>query len=87
LRLDDSKLTLVITNLEFQKSDILESLLILNLTSSKSVLKNLDLLVKKSQLIISSDELGSENISFVDDILVIFLQLFNLFIRLFDDIC
>jgi hypothetical protein len=86
LRLDNSKLTLVITNFEFQKSDVLESLLILNLTSSKSVLKNLDLLVKKSQLIISSDQLGSENISFVDDVLVIFLQLFNLFIRLLDDV-
>jgi len=34
LRLDDSKLTLVVTNLELKKSDILQSFSILDFTSS-----------------------------------------------------
>jgi len=38
LRLDDSKLTLVVTNLELKKSDILQSFSILDFTSSKSTL-------------------------------------------------
>ena len=46
LGLYDSKLTLVVSNLELKESDILKSLLILDLTSGKSTLKDLDLLIK-----------------------------------------
>jgi len=78
LRLHDSQFTLVVTNFEFQKSDILKSLLILNFTSSESRLKNLDLLVKKGELIISSNELSTEDISFINDALEVLLQGLNL---------
>jgi hypothetical protein len=87
LRFDDSQLRFVITNLEFEKSDVLKSFLILDFTSSQSVLENLDFLVKESKLIISSNELGTKNISLVDDVLVIFLELLDFFIRELDDCC
>ena len=86
LRLDDSELTLVITNLELKESDILKSFLILDFSSCKSVLKNLNLFVKKSKLIISSNKLSTQDISFVDNVLVVFLELLNLIIRFFDDV-
>lgn len=86
LGLDNSELTLVISDLKLQKSDILESLLILDLTSSESTLKNLDLLIKKSELIISSNELSSKDISLVDHILVVFLQLLNFLVGFLDDV-
>jgi hypothetical protein len=86
LGLNNSELTLVVTNLEFEESDIFESLLILNFTSSKSTLKNLNLLIKKSKLVISSDELSSKNISLVDNTLIVFLELLNFIIGFLDDI-
>jgi len=86
LRLDDSQFTLVITNLELQKSNILESLLILNFTSCESTLENLDLFIEKSELIISSDKLGSKNISFVDHVLIIFLESLNFLLGFLDDV-
>ena len=76
----------MVTNLEFEESDIFESLLILNFTSSKSTLKNLNLLIKKSKLVISSDELSSKNISLVDNTLIVFLELLNFIIGFLDDI-
>jgi hypothetical protein len=76
----------VISNLELKKSNILKSLLILNLTSGKSTLKNLDLLIEQSKLIISSNKLSSKNISLVDDVLVIFLELFDFLMSLLDDV-
>ena len=75
----------MITNLELKQSDIFKSLLVLNFTSGESTLKDLDLFVKKSQLIISSDKLSTKNISFIDDILEIFLEFLNFIIRFFDD--
>ena len=86
LRLDDSQFTLVITNLELQKSNILESLLILNFTSCESALEDLDLFIEKSELIISSDKLGSKNISFVDHVLIIFLESLNFLLGFLDDV-
>lgn len=77
----------MITDLEFEKSDILKSFLILDLTSGQSVLENLDFLVKESELIISSNELGTKDISLVDDVLVIFLELLDFFIGELDDCC
>jgi len=85
LRLENSQFRFVISNLEFKKSDILESFLILDLTSGKSVLKDLNLLIKESQLIISSNELSTKNISFVDDILVILLDLLDFLVGELDD--
>ena len=76
----------MISNLELKESDILKSLLILNLTSGKSTLKNLDLLIEESKLIISSNELSSKNISLVDDVLVVLLELFNFLMSLLDDV-
>lgn len=85
MRLDDSQLRFVVTNLELEKSNILKSFLVLNLTSGKSVLEDLDLLVKKSQLIISSDELSTKNISLIDNVAIVFLDLLNFIIRKLDD--
>jgi hypothetical protein len=73
LGFDNSQLTLEISDLELQKSDILKSLLVLDFTLGESGLQDLDLLVKKGELIVSSDQLGSQNISFIDYILVVFL--------------
>jgi len=75
----------VISNLELKESNILKSLLILDFTSSQSVLKNLDLFVKESQLIVSSDELSTKDISLIDDVLVVLLDLLNFFVRELDD--
>jgi len=86
LRFDDSQLTLVISDLEFQKSDILESLLILDLTSCECALKNLDLFIEESQLIISSNKLSSEDISLIDDVLVILLQSFDFLLSFLNDV-
>ena len=86
LRFDDSEFGLVVTDLELEESDIFESLLVLDFTSGESGLKNLDLLVKKGELIVSSDELGTKNISLVDDILEVLLELFDLFVGLLDDV-
>lgn len=76
----------MVTNLELQKSNIFKSFLILNLTDCKLILKNLDLFVQKSKFIISSDKLCSKDISFVNSVLVCFLQSFILIISFFDDI-
>mgnify|MGYP004207103093 CR=1 FL=1 len=71
----------MVTNFEFQKSDIFKSLLILDLTSSKSVLKNLDLFIKKGQFFISFNELSSKDISFIDDHFIIFPLLLLLYLH------
>jgi hypothetical protein len=65
LGLDDLQFAGQVADLELKESDVLESLLILNLALGKSRLQDLDLLVEQSKLIISSDELSSENISLV----------------------
>ena len=86
LGLDYSQLTLVVTNLELQKSDILKSLLILNFTSSESALKDLDLFIEKGELIISSDKLSSKDISLVDNVLVVLLESLDFLLSLLDDV-
>ena len=65
LGLDNLQFAGQIADLELKESDVLKSLLILNLALGKSRLQDLDLLVEQSKLIISSDELSSENISLV----------------------
>jgi len=57
------ELTLVLTDLVTEKFDIFESLVVLDLTLSESDLKNLDLLIEESKLIVSTDELSTEDIS------------------------
>jgi len=59
LGLDDSKLTLVVSNLELKQSDVLQSFSVLDFTSGQSTLQNLDLLVEEGQLVISSNELST----------------------------
>lgn len=86
LRLHDSQLRLVVSDLELQKSNVLKSLLVLDFTSSESALEDLDLFVKEGELVVSSDELGSKDVSLVDDILVVLLQSFNLFLGFLDDV-
>ena len=76
----------MVSNLELEQSDVFKSFLVLNLTSGKLRLKNFDFLVEQSELIISSNELRSQNVSLVDDVLVVFLELFDLFVGLLDDI-
>ena len=53
-------------DLKFQNSDILQSLIVLNLTLIESGLLYLDLLVQKSKLIITSHQLSTKNISLAD---------------------
>ena len=65
LGLDDLQFAGQVADLELKESDVLKSLLILNFALGKSRLQDLDLLVEQSKLIISSDELSSENISLV----------------------
>ena len=86
LGLHDSQLRLVVSDLELQKSDVLKSLLVLDFTSSESALEDLDFFVEEGELVISSDELGSEDISLVDDVLIILLQSLDLFLGFLDDV-
>jgi hypothetical protein len=60
--------------------------LILHLTLSKSRLKDLDLFVKESKLIVSTDKLGSEDVTLIDDILVVLLELLMLFVSLLNNV-
>jgi hypothetical protein len=78
LRLDDSKLTFVVSNLELKKSDIFKSLSVLDFTSGQGTLQDLDLFVEQSQLIISSDKLSSKDISLIDDVLEVFFESIDL---------
>lgn len=71
LALLNLEFALELTDLVLEKLDVLETLSILNLSLSKSDLEDLDLLVEESQLVISSDELGSKDISHVLDLQVI----------------
>ena len=60
--------------------------MILHLTLSKSRLKDLDLFVKESKLIVSTDKLGSEDVTLIDDILVVLLELLMLFVSLLNNV-
>jgi len=52
----------------------------------KGWLKNLNLFVKKGKLIITTDKLSNKDITLIDNILVVLLQLLVLFVSLLDDI-
>lgn len=64
----------------------MKTLLVLLLTFRQSGLKNLDLLVQEGKFVVSSDELGAEDVSFVDDLGVLLLLLFVLAVSLLDDV-
>jgi len=66
------KLSLQIRNMLSDILDIIKSLLIVDLSLLKSTLLNLNLLIKKCKLFVSLNKLGTKNISFVDNHLIIF---------------
>ena len=86
LGLNDPEFTLVVPNLEFKKSYILKPLLVLNFTTRQSALKDLDFFVEQRQLVVPSDQLSSKDVSFVDDALVVLLQLFDFVVGFLDDV-
>jgi len=81
LGLDNLEFTSEITNLKLEEADIFEALGVLDLSLGKSALENLDLLIQEGKLIISSNELSSENISLV---LLVSIKLSEVFIVLTD---
>lgn len=83
--LGDSQLRSQISDSELEDSDIFNPLLVLLLSLGEGRLENLDLLVEKSQFIVSSDELGSEGVSLLDNSVVILLQLELLLFGFLDD--
>jgi hypothetical protein len=85
LRLDNTQLALEVSDLELKEADVLETLLILHLTLGESRLQDLDLFVQKRQLVVATDQLGSQNVTLVYHILVILLQLLVLFMGFLDD--
>lgn len=86
LRLNNTELTLQISNRVVENLDVLKTLLVLVLTLAQSGLQDLDLLVKKRQFIITSDELGTENISLVDHLGDNLLLLLVLIVSFLDDV-
>ena len=66
------KLSLKIRDVFSDGHDIIESLLVIDFTLLKSTLLNLYLLVKKSKFFVSFNQLGTKDVSLVDDHLVIF---------------
>lgn len=86
LGFDDSELTLVVADLELEESNVLKSLLVLDFSSCEGALEDLDLFVKKGELVVSSDELGSEDVSLVDHALVVLLELLDFLVGLLNDV-
>lgn len=76
----------MVTDLELEQSDVLESLLVLNLSNSQFALKNLDFLVEQGQLVVSSDKLGSQDVSRSDVVLVGLLQFLILVVGISNDV-
>lgn len=76
----------MITNLELEKTDVLEALLVLQLTLSEGILQDLDLLIEQGKLIVTSDELGTENITLVDRLNLFLLAAVDLFGHLVNDV-
>lgn len=68
LRLDDSELALEISDGVVQNLDIQQTLLVLVFTLGQGSLEDLNLLVQKGQLVISANELGSEDVTLVDNL-------------------
>ena len=64
LSLLNLELALVLANLVAKQLDVLEALVVLNLTLAERDLEDLNLLVEEGQLVISANELRTKNISF-----------------------
>ena len=85
LRLDNTQLALEVGDLELEEADVLETLLILHLTLGESRLQDLDLFVEKRQFVVATDQLGAQDVTLIDHILVVLLQLLVLFMGFLDD--
>jgi len=85
LRLDNTQLALEVGDLELEEADVLETLLILHLTLGESRLQDLDLFVEKRQLVVATNQLGAQDVTLIDHILVVLLQLLVLFMGFLDD--
>ena len=86
LVLGDNKLSLEVGDLLPNLTNIVLLLLVVNLSFVESTFLDLDFFVKKSQLLVSFDQLSSQNISLVDDHLIIFLLLLLFRFRFANDI-
>lgn len=84
--LHDSELRFVVTDLELEQSDVLESLLVLDLSNCQFALKNLNFLVKQGKFVVSSDKLGSQDVSRSDVVLVGLLQFLILVVGISNDV-
>ena len=77
---------LSLSNLTLQALDVLDAVLVVDLTLLESRLLDLDLLVKQLQLFVSLDELCAEDVTLVDDHLIVLALLLLLSLRLEDDV-
>ena len=75
LRLNDLQFTGQVSDLEFQQPDILQPLTVLDLSFAQSALQDFDLLIEQCQLIISTNQLRSQNVTLILLIRVEFFQL------------
>ena len=71
LALFNSQLTLQVTDFELEELDILETLLVLNFSFCEGDLEDLNLLIQKSQLIVSTDKLSTQDIPLNDGLLML----------------
>ena len=86
LELRDDELPLQLRDLLPDIEDISELLLIVNLSLLEGGLLDLDLLIEESKLLVSLDELCSEDIPLVDDHLVVLALLLLLGLSFRDDV-
>ena len=77
---------LSLSNLTLQALDVLDAVLVVDLTLLEGRLLDLDLLVKQLQLFVSLDELCAEDVTLVDDHLIVLALLLLLSLRLEDDV-
>ena len=77
---------LSLSNLTLQALDVLDAVLVVDLTLLEGRLLDLDLLVKQLQLFVSLDELCAEDVTLVDDHLIVLALLLLLGLRLEDDV-
>lgn len=86
LVLRHNELPLEVGDLLSDVHNVVQALLVVDFTLVECTLLDLYLLVEKGQLLVSLDELRAENISLVDDHLVVLLLLLLLRLGLTDDI-
>ena len=84
--LQDVKLALQIVELDFQDSDLVQPVPILNLALVQGALLDLDLLIQERKLVIAANELRSKDVALIDDDVVLFLLPEALLVCLVDDV-